>query len=196
MKDKGLVSPGGASSGSGGGATPVQEPVVPGYFGCNFRTFLHSSMKSCLLLIGSVVVGFGIGLGVTVILCAITGNNDLASAIGTGVWLISVLTILAYTSLWFAEPYEIANPSRPSTTIQKWRAQKADNKLQTAELRMGFVFAMIGGGMASIAKGSNLVITIVAICCAGVGGLIGFDVKRRVLRLRKRFGPQNESADD
>lgn len=149
-------------------------------------------MKGCLLFVGSIVVGLGIGLGVTVILRAITGDNDLASAIGTGVWLLLVPTILVYASLWFTDPEEIANPPKPQTTVQGWRAQKAENKLQAAELRMGFVFAMIGGATAAIANGSNLVITIVTICCAIAGGLIGFDVKRRVHRIRERFAPHND----
>ena len=153
-------------------------------------------MKGCLLLIGSFVVGLGIGLGVAVALRAITGDNDLASAIGMGVWLISVPTILVYASLWFTDPYEIANPPQPSTTVQKWRAQKAESKLQAAEFRMGFIFAMIGGATAGIAQGSNLVVTIVTICCAVVGGLVGFDVKRRILRIREKLVSHNESAND
>ena len=150
-------------------------------------------MKGCLALIGSFVVALGIGLGVAATVRATTGDDDLGSTIGTGVWLISFLTILAYASLWSTDPYEIANPPQPSTTFQKWRARKAENKLLAAELRMGFVFAMIGGAVAATAKGSNLVVTIVAVCCAVGGGLVGFDSKRRTLRIRETFASHSES---
>jgi hypothetical protein len=151
-------------------------------------------MKGCLLFIGSIVGGFGVGLAVTVILRAIAADDDLSSVIGTGVSLLSVPTILVYGSLWFTDPEEIANPPKPRTTVQGWRAAKAESKLQAAELRMGFVFAMIGGATASIAKGTNLVITIVTICCAIAGALIGFDVKRRVRRIRVQFAAR--TSDD
>ncbi len=150
-------------------------------------------MKGCLLFIGAIVGGLGIGLAVTAILRAITVDHDLASTIGTGVWLLSAPTILVYASLWFTDPEEIANPPRPKTTIQGWRAAKAENKMQAAELRMGIVFVLIGGTTAAMANGSNLVITIVTICCAVVGGLIGFDVKRRVHRIREQFESQKVS---
>jgi hypothetical protein len=148
-------------------------------------------VKGCLLSIGSIVGGLGIGLAVTAFLRAVTGDHGLSCAIGIGILLLSVPTIHAYASLWFTDPEEIANPPKPRTTIQGWRAAKAENKLQSAEIRMGFVFAMIGGAAASIAKGSNLVITIVTICCAIAGGLIGFDLKRRVRRIRERFAAQS-----
>jgi len=137
------------------------------------------------------VGGLGVGLAVIGILRAVTGNDDLSTAIGTGVWLLTIPTILVYASLWFTPPEEIANPPQPRTTIQRWRATKAENKLQAAELRMGFVFALIGGATAAMANGSNLVITIVTVLCAITGGLIGFDVKRRVRRIRERSVSQN-----
>ena len=137
-------------------------------------------------MIGSFVGGFVGGMVAIMVLDAITGNEDLAAVIGTGVWILLSVTFLVYGSLLFADPEEIVNPPKPKTTIQGWRAAKAESKLQAAELRMGIVFAMIGGGTASAAKGSDLVVAIVAICCAIVGGLIGFDVKRRVRRIREQ----------
>ena len=148
-------------------------------------------VKSSLLFVGSIVAGLAIGFGVTVTLRAITGDDDLSSAIGTGVWLISMPTIFVYTSLWLTDPKELANSPTPKTTIRGWRAQKAENKLRATELRMGFVFAMIGGATAEMAWDSNLVVTIVTVCCAIAGGLIGFDIRRRVQRTHERFAAHN-----
>jgi hypothetical protein len=149
-------------------------------------------MKGCLLLVGSIVGGLGVGLAVMAILRAVTGNDDLSAAIGTGAWLLAVSLIFVYASLWSTAPEEIACPPEPRTTIQRWRAAKAKNKLREAELRMGIVFALIGGATAARANGSNLVIAIAAIGCGIAGALIGFDVKRRVRRIRKRFVSQND----
>ena len=152
-------------------------------------------MKGCLLLPGAIIGGFVIGLAVTTVLDAFTGNNDLSSAIGTGAWFLCTMLILAYGSLWLSDPEDIAIPSASTLTIRRWRDTKAEGKLQTAELRMGFVFALIGGATAEMANGSNMVITIVAICCALFGGLVGFDVKRRVRRMRKQLATDIEADD-
>ena len=155
-------------------------------YGRHFGT-CDAQVKGCLLFAGAIIGGFVIGLAVTAVLGAITGNIDLSSAIGTGAWLLSTILILVYGSLWLSNPEDIAIPSESTSTSQRWRDRKAEGKLQTAELRMGFVFAVIGGTMAEIANGSNMVTTIVAICCALLGGLVGFDVKRRLRRMRKQI---------
>lgn len=153
-------------------------------------------MKDLLLFVGAIAGGLGIGVGVTVILRAVTGNDNLATTVGAGVWILSVMLILVYGSLAFSEPEEIADPPRPKTTIQRWHATKAENKLRAAELRCGFVFAVIGGVIAAMANGSNVVITIVTICCAAIGGLVGFDIKRRVRRIRERFNAHDVPDGD
>ena len=153
-------------------------------------------VKVCLLLAGAMIGGLVIGLVVTAILSNITGDFELSSQIGSGIGLISCVLILVYAPLWYTDPEEIANPSKPTSTIQRRRAAKARSKLQTAELRIGFVFAMIGGMTASTANGSNIVITIVTICCAVLGGFVGFDFKRRVRRIRDQFRASRESDDD
>jgi len=146
-----------------------------------------------LLFPSAVVVGLGAGMAVTAILRAITIDDNLARTIGVGVWLLSVPTILLYASLYFADPEEIANPPKPTTGTQGWRAAKAENRMQVAEISMGIVFVLIGGPTAAMANGSNLVITIVTISCALLGGLIGYDVKRRVRLIREQFAAQNDS---
>jgi len=152
-------------------------------------------MKGCLLFLGAVIGGLVIGLAVTAVLRAITHNDDLSFAIGTGFWLLCVPVILAYGTLWLGDLEDIAVPAKSTSIIQRRRHAKAESKLQTAELRMGFAFAMIGGATAAGIKSSNVFIAIVAICCAVFGGLVGFDIKRRVRQIRKQRAASNEFGD-
>jgi hypothetical protein len=152
-------------------------------------------VKGCLLFPGAIIGGLVFGLAVTGILHAITDDDDLSTAIGTGAWLLCVMLIMVYGSLWLSDPEDIAGPSESTLTIQRWRNAKAESKLQAAELRMGFVFAMIGGATAAMVNGSHVVIAIVAICSAVLGGLIGFDVRRRVGRIRKQLTADNRRDD-
>ena len=147
-------------------------------------------MKGCLLLFGAIASGFLLGQLVRAVLTAITGDDDLSTAIGTGVWLLSTMTVLPYGSLWFSDPEEIMERPPSTSTIQQWRDAKAESKLQGAELRMGFVFAMLGGATAAMAGAPKWVTAIATIFCAALGGLMGYDIKRRVQRIREQFNKQ------
>lgn len=118
---------------------------------------------------------------VTASILAITDNNDLSSAIGLGTGILCGILILAYGSIWVGDPEDIV---LPPDLIQRPNAQ-AEHKLQTAALRMGSVLAIIGCATATLATNSKVVITVVTICCAVFGGLIGSDVKRRIRRSRE-----------
>lgn len=143
-------------------------------------------MKGCLLFIGAVAGGLCLGVAVSVALRFIINNDDVSNAVGTAVWLWSFVLFYVYGTLWIADPYEIANPPLPGSIIQRWRTTKAERKLQTAELRIGIVFAAIGGSTASFAKGSPLLIATVAILTGIVGGFVGHDLTRRVRLIRER----------
>lgn len=138
--------------------------------------------------------GLAIGLSVAAVLRIVTGDKDLSSTIGTGTWLLSASLIVIYGSLLFTDPDKIANRPTPKSIILKWQATRSENKLQTAELRIGFVFALISGMTAKRAHGSEIVIVIVTICFAAIGGFIGFDVKRRVRRIREQ-SPSRDNCD-
>jgi hypothetical protein len=132
----------------------------------------------------AILGGLILGTAVNLVLSAITGNEQVSASVGTGIWLMSTVLILMYGSLWTTDPEEIRNPPPPGSTGQCWRMEKADRKLATAELRVGVVFAFIGGGMASAANGSPSVVAAVAVGCALVGGLLGHDYRRRVRRIK------------
>ncbi len=149
-------------------------------------------MKGCLLIVGSAVGGLAVGLPVIVILRAVTGNGNLAVSIGTGVWLLTCSTLLAYGALLLTD---LTDPEKPKTASQRRRFEKAQGQLQTAELRMAFVFGLIGGVTANLAQASDVTIAIVAVCCAVAGGIIGYDVKRRVRRIRES-SPANTTCRD
>ncbi len=128
------------------------------------------------------------------VLASVTGDDDLSTAIGTGVWLLSIFTILPYGSLWLSDPEDLLERP-PSTSItQRWRDARAESKLQAAELRMGFVYAMIGGATTAMAGASKWVTVAAAIFCAALGGLLGYDIKRRVRRMRRQSNEQEESG--
>jgi hypothetical protein len=150
-------------------------------------------VKGCLLFPAALIVSFALGIGVTVLLEFATVNHDLASVIGTGVWFFSLFVILPYGSLWLSDPEEIAVPPEATSTVQHWRNAKAESKLQAAELRMGVVFGLIGAGMAMAAGAPTYLVAIVATSCAIVGMLVGFDYKRRVLRIREQFQSDKSS---
>src|SRR5688500_18391748 len=99
-------------------------------------------MKGCLLFVVAIGFGLALGLVVTAALEVVTGDINLSSIIGTGVWLLSTFTILAYGGLWLGNPEDFTHRA------VGWRAQRRESKLQTAEIRMGFAFAMIGAALA------------------------------------------------
>ncbi|MGE3780421.1 MAG: hypothetical protein AB7F89_24750 [Pirellulaceae bacterium] len=144
-------------------------------------------MKGCLLVIGAIVGSFCLGIIVNVVVLLVTNNGDVSSAAGMAVWFWSLVLLISYGSLWITDPDTITNPPAPTSTIQRWRAEKAESKLQSAELRIGLVFAAIGGMAVHFGKGPRLLMIAVAIGAGVIGGFCGFDLKRRVRRIRERY---------
>lgn len=131
--------------------------------------------KGLLSLLISGVLGFGIGKGLAILLRAAEINRDSASIAGFALGFLTFLTALAYLPLWLA-PGEYADP-RPSGV---------EGKLQTAELRFAIVFALVGGFSMFGMTASRPMAIGSALCFAGIGAWLGFDLKRRVQRLRAR----------
>jgi hypothetical protein len=150
-------------------------------------------MKGCLLFPTALLGGLLVGVTTISVLHAATGNEDLSCALGTGVCLVCTLLMVAYGPLWVYAPEEIAANPLSTSTI---RNEKAEHKYQTAELRMGFVFALVGGTIAKIANGPAWVIAVAVVGHAVFGGLIGFDIKRRVKRIRERFAANRSLNSD
>lgn len=134
-------------------------------------------MKGCALLLGSFVVGSGIGLAVLAIVWAITADEKIASAIGTGFWLISSFVIHAYVSVWAVSVggirWEASDPSNERTL----------RKLQTAEIRYAFAFGAIGGAMTQVIGAPWYLAVVAGGFLAMLGGFIGYDIKRRYKRI-------------
>ena len=137
-----------------------------------------------LMIVAAFAVGECVVWFVTFRLRPLTGDGELSAMVGTGVWVVSVPTIYAYATLWLTDPEDIANPPRRRSVVEPWRKITAENALQASEWTMGLAYAMLGGGMAWRNNGAFLAIVIMAVCCGGAGALIGFDYKRRVLRIR------------
>jgi hypothetical protein len=127
------------------------------------------------LFIVTVIVGLMLGVMVGVLVVNMTGDRDLAGLVGTAVWLFSWIVMHTYGFAWVFDP-----------AVDRLNA-RGEGKLQTAEIRIGFVWAMIGGGLATAAKASTLQITLIIIPCAIIGGLLGYDVKHRVRRKREQY---------
>ena len=70
----------------------------------------------------------------------------------------------------------MAAPDAASPRVRK--------KLTIGATTMGLAYAMLGGSMAWQRIGSVPAIVIMAMCCGDAGALIGFDYKRRILRIR------------
>jgi hypothetical protein len=149
-------------------------------------------MKGCLLIPLAALVSLALGVIAMFLLESATGNTKLASSIGTGVWLFSFLIILPYGSLWFT-PESFVLPPKSDSLLRNWRSGRAERKLQGAELRFGIVLGFLGAVISGMADAPSYVSVIVGISCALVGTLLGFDFKRRVLRIREQH-ERNQSG--
>ena len=133
-------------------------------------------MKGCAILLGSFVMGLGIGLAVTAIAWTITGNDKIASAIGTLFWLISSFIIHAYASVWVVSVGGIGAANDRSN-------ERTRGKLQTAELRYAFAFGAIGAAMSQVIGAPWYLAVVVSGLLAMLGAFVGFDIKRRYKRI-------------
>ena len=134
-------------------------------------------MKGCAILLGSFVVGLGIGLPVVAIVWTITGDDKTGSAVGTGFWLISSFIIHAYASVWAVSVGSIR------WVAEDLSSERMRGKLRTAELRYAFVFGAIAGGLTHSLAAPWYLTVMVGGLLALLGGYIGYDIKRRYRRI-------------
>jgi len=118
---------------------------------------------------------------------ALTGDQQLASAVGFGIGFMSLLLLFMYGPLWLGDPESVLVRPTSNSVFQNWRDAKDESKLQAAVPRCGSVFAMIGGVTAAGANASDLLICIITLGCSILGGLAGYDFKHRVMRRRKHL---------
>jgi hypothetical protein len=123
-------------------------------------------------------LSFIVGFMLTLVLTWVTADGKLSEAIGVGGWLLSFVVLMMYGSLWTKEPKDSFADST-SSPFQQWRDQKAAGKMQTAGLRVGFVFLLIGGGIAHHAGFTPGIVACTCVVMAVLGGFIGHDVKSR-----------------
>jgi hypothetical protein len=141
-------------------------------------------MKDCLLVVGVFITCFGAGQVVIEALRAAGVGERLGNSIGTAVWLFSFLTLIAYSPLWL-DREKTASQINPRSMSH--RERRAESKLRTLELRMGGAYGLLAGTFASVANGPDVIVWAFAILCALIGGCLGYDIKRRVRRLREQF---------
>jgi hypothetical protein len=128
-----------------------------------------------VLFFAAVFLGFTLGMAVGVVVFLVSHDQELVGLVGTAVWMFSWILLHVYGFVWLYDPVR-----------DKFNA-RAEGKLQTAEVRIGAVWAMMGGGLAMAAKASTLQVALIMIPCAIAGGLLGFDFKRRIRRKRERY---------
>ncbi|MBN1591289.1 MAG: hypothetical protein JW888_17385 [Pirellulales bacterium] len=150
-------------------------------------------MKGLVLFVVAFGGGLYVGKAVILVLCACNVDRDLSTTIGVAVWLFGAVVFMSYGSLWWSTPEELAERQMTASPLQHRRQRRAESKLQTAELRMGFVFAMLGGAATSTRTDSTWIVLAVAAVCAAFGATIGYDLKRRVRKIRDRLDNEKET---
>lgn len=140
-------------------------------------------MRGCLLLVGSFAGWLVIGVALIFSLSLFL-PEEIATAIGTGVWLLGGITTLMFGSISLADVEDLAPPPTDPTTIADWRRVKAESKVQAAELRVAFVYALVAIGMASAVKSPVWVCVVIGIAFALIGGIVGYLCKRLFLARR------------
>jgi hypothetical protein len=135
---------------------------------------VRCKLKMLMTFFVAVLLGFALGTAVGVLVLLISRNQELAGLVGTATWMFSWILLHVYGYVWLYDPQHDKLDAR------------AEGKLQTAEVRIGAVWAMMGGGLAMAAKASTLQVALIMIPCAIAGGLLGFDFKRRIRRKRER----------
>jgi MFS family permease len=133
--------------------------------------------------LGGVLAGFIAGQAVRFF----TLNDQLSVAIGVGVWILSFLVFFAYGLLFTKAPEEFRPPSANTSPWRQRRKIREEGMLQTAELRMAFVFGLISACAANYVNAPHWLTAVIAAPCALVGALIGYDLKRRTLKIRSNL---------
>ena len=146
----------------------------------------------CLVIVGAIVGGLVLGVAVTLVLDLVFRLGPVAAAVGTGAWLISSVLMIAYGQIFFFDPREFEQ-REASSVWGRWHDEKAERKLQSAELRSAFVFGLIGFAASQMGQAPIWVGVLIAISLGIVGGFVGYDIKRRVRAIRQRLEEYDES---
>jgi hypothetical protein len=143
-------------------------------------------LRSLAILVAAVASGLVTGVIVFSALRAITGGNQSAIRLGFGIGVLSALTVLGYGTLCQERACR-----RPANCRSQpvWSA-KAEHKMQTAEFRFALVFGVVAYLFTESALSTAGVVVAVS-CCTLAGACLGYDIKRRVRRIRQQY---NESC--
>jgi hypothetical protein len=152
---------------------------------------VKENAAGCLILVLAFAGALAFGFLVGHVLALITGNEKLPSAAATAVWILSFCVLLQYGSLWARCPRWLRERSTPTSP----REARREGKLPTAECRWGFVFAVVGGALSSVAEASSAIVAAVAVVCGLIGVWLGHDFKRRVKKCREQHASQTCAAE-
>lgn len=142
------------------------------------------TIVSSLLIFLAYGAAFLISMPIGAMLKHLTGDRVVSNAVATGVWILSGTVLICYISLFSDRP----PPPKPG-----FHQVRPPWKLESAALRLGLVFALVSGALGEIVNASSMTTGTVAVACAVVGGLIGYDVQRRARRLRTDRAPDRQN---
>jgi membrane protein DedA with SNARE-associated domain len=137
--------------------------------------------RSFAVLVVAIVSGLLAGtVGYTVIL-VMTDDARSSIRLGFGIGVLFGLAILGYGNLWEERSRrpEVEWGLRP-----RW-GTKREGKLQTAEVRAAFAFGVVAYFSTETTLPTTGVVLAVT-SCALAGAFLGYDIKRRVGRIRQR----------
>lgn len=157
-------------------------------WGVRRKIRMKELLSSAVLILVAITGGAILGIAVRGAMFAVTANLKVSSIVGTIVWMLATPLGICYGQLLPQFDHSMRSP---------FPNRRAEGKLQTAELRFGFMFAILGATGAVMANVAEHVMYLVAIVLAVAGGLIGHDYKRRVFRLRQAYesGACNSDPD-
>ena len=155
---------------------------------------MNNTLPGCLLLLAAFAGGFLMGFLAASAVGAVTGDKEVAGAVGTGVLILSVVLFMSYGSLLLYRAGLIRDDTPSTSARQQWRKRREESKLQTAELRVGLIFGAVSGGCAHYGGASTGIIIVFALAAGALGALIGHDIKRRARALREE--KREESDED
>jgi len=125
------------------------------------------------LFVAAFVGGLLPGFSVYLLVIRITGDENLASKIACIIWFFFLFPIMAYGSLFFPSLHSFPTARKPYNLYSVFG--------------MAAFYAFIGGGFTvNLPNVSTIVITVVAMASAVLGGLFAYDINRRQYKIQEQ----------
>lgn len=143
---------------------------------------MNSILSFFIAFLIAVAISVGLAVLALVLVEYLTGDQSAAMAVTAGVLILSFVTALLYALVFLTTASSLRDDQQSKSLIAKRYRWRKDRKIQTMQIQVGFVYAMISGSVAEN-LGAPSVVVWGAICVCGlVGAAIGQDIKRRLLR--------------